>query len=264
MQEQTLLSIGQVLDRGFTLYRRSIGRLLPLMGVIALVLLVPRLVFPPRTLISNGHFSGNIGGYFGLILVMSVINIMFTVALMRKLDDINSGRNQLSLTEAVGVGLRRFLPMLGAGLVYGVLVMIGSILLIVPGIYLSISLIMMGYAVAVDDASIGNSITLSRDLVRGHWWRVWAIVTVVMLIYFAVYFAIAAMAGMLMPLGNVASAVSGQAAPNTIVELLLGIVLAGLNALLMPLLYAVCLVTYRDLQLRKGGGDLAARIAATA
>jgi hypothetical protein len=39
------------------------------------------------------------------------------------------------------------------------------------------------------------------------------------------------------------------------------LVISLISAVLMPLVYSVNLVIYRDLQLRKSGGDLAARIA---
>ena len=48
---------------------------------------------------------------------------------------------------------------------------------------------------------------------------------------------------------------------NLAVLIILGLQIV-VNALLMPMMVSILLVTYRDLQLRKSGSDLAARAAA--
>lgn len=264
MEQQTPLSIGQVLDRGFSVYRRSLGSVLPFTVISSLLLLVlPRLIFPPTEMVKAGKVNmNNFGAYFLLIGGLSFLALIFKIAVVRKQDDIASGRNQLGSMDALKGGLRYFLPVLGVSFLLGFAVMIGFILLIVPGVILSVSLCFAFFALVLDGSGIRESLERSRALVRGHWWRTATILTVAMLIYVAVYIGVTALATLALPFGNVMAAASGNPAPNTFGVLLVSTVVGLANAALLPMMYAIALVTYRDLQLRKGGEDLAARIAA--
>jgi len=264
MQDQKPLSVGQVLDRGFNLYRRSLGKLLPLCLMMTLLPLLPRLVYSPQSLVRNGHITGNTGGYFGLALLGGLISLVLMIAVIRKLDDVDSGRNQLGIAEVLASSVRYLLPLLGAAIVCSFMIVIGLLLLLVPGIILSVSLMLAPYPLLLEDAGISDSIKLSRSLVKGHWWHTATVVGVTSLIYAAVYAAVFASAALVLPASNVLSAVSGQSAPNTLGLLLFAIASAAAQSLLTPAMYSVFLVTFRDLQLRRSGADLAARIAAAA
>ena len=265
MEQQKLLSIGQVLDRGFTVYRLSLRSVFPYTLISSLLaLVVPRLVFPPSHLVNGNKLDmASFGGYFMLVSAMGLIALLFKIAVVRKQDDIASGRNQLTGIEPLSGALRYFLPVLGVSFLLGFIIMIGFLLLIVPGIFLSVSLCFAIFALVLDGDRIGDSLERSRVLVRGHWWRTATILTVAMLIYLAVYAGVTALATLALPLSNVMSVASGNPAPNTLGTLLVSVVVGLCNAALLPMIYAIALVTYRDLQLRKGGEDLAARIAAT-
>ena len=261
MDQQQPLSIGQVLDRGFGLYRRALGKLLPFCLALVVMGILPRLLHPASAAMQGGRLGG---GYFITVALVTLVNLLFQIAILRKLDDVDSGRNQMGTAEALTGGLPYFLPALGATLLYALIIMVGFILLVVPGVIFSISLIMVFFAVVLDGAGATGALGISRNLVRGYWWRTWTIITVTMLIFLAVYIGIMMLASLALPFGSILSTASGQAAPNTLGLLLVTAVFAVLSAVLTPMLYAMMLVTYRDLQLRKGGADLAARIAAVA
>jgi hypothetical protein len=260
MQDRKPLSIGQALDRAFALYRQSIGSLLPYCLGFALASFAGRLLLPATT----AQMRASPGTVYGILFLQNLVVLTFMTAMILKLDDVDSGRRQLSVLTAYTGGLRRFLPMLGVFFLYGLALVLGIILLIVPGIWLSISLSLAFYAAALDGRGVNESLNLSRSLVSGHWWRTATILTVVTLVYAAVYMAIATVATLVLPIGGVLSLVSGAAGLGTFSLLLVAIVLALVGSLLTPLFYATGVVIYRDLQLRKSGGDLAARIAETA
>ena len=63
-----------------------------------------------------------------------------------------------------------FLPLLWIGIMMYVLVLIGSILLIIPGIWLAISLCFSAYFLLEDNLHGKAALKASRALVRGRWW----------------------------------------------------------------------------------------------
>jgi len=265
MEEEKPLSIGGVLDRGFAVYRQSLLSVLPLTVIGALMPLLPRLIFPPSAMVQGNRVdSAHAGAYFGLVMLMSFVAFALWIGVIRKQDDVASGRNALDIREAFTGGLRFFLPAVGAGILYALIMMVGFVLLVVPGIIFSVSLSLSLFALVLDGAGVTGSLGRSRALVRGHWWRTATILTVAMLIYMAVYVGVMALLMLVLPVGNIFSVSTGSAAPNALIMLLFSLVLGLFNAVLAPLMYAMALVTYRDLRLRKSGGDLAARIAATA
>jgi hypothetical protein len=182
----------------------------------------------------------------------------------RKQDDVASGSNTLSTLQAVTGGLRYFLPAIGVGFLYGLVICVGFLLLIVPGIIFSVSLGFALFALILDGVGIMGSLERSRTLVRGHWWRAATILTVALLIYLAIYVGIMTVVAVALPFANVMSVSTGNAAPNTLGTLVVSLVMTLSNSVLLPMVYAMALVAYRDLRVRKTGGDLAARIAAAA
>jgi len=57
-----------------------------------------------------------------------------------------------------------------ADLLYGLIVMIGFILCIIPGIYLLIKYHFYGYIMIEQDAGVMDSLKLSWDITKGAWW----------------------------------------------------------------------------------------------
>lgn len=253
------VSIGQVLDAGFKLYRRSFTALVPLTLIGALISIAPTLAFGVRTTL-----TGLSAGYFVGVLISAVVGTAVLGAAIARLDDIASGRNALNLGSSFGRGFSKVLPLLGAAIIYGFVVAVGTLLLVVPGVWLSVALAFAFYAVMLDDAGVTESFDVSRKLVAGNWWRVLVILSVGFAILFALVGGVGLLAGLFAVSGRVAEQATGVAGPST--ALLLGFqVLNGLvSAVVSPLLYAIGYAAYRDLQLRKSGGDLAARIAASA
>jgi len=88
----------------------------------------------------------------------------------------------VDLAGALSAGLRFFFPLLGLGIVMGIGLVIGFIVLIVPGIILSVMWVVAAPAVVAEKRGIMESFQRSRDLTRGSRWLIFAII----LVYFII------------------------------------------------------------------------------
>lgn len=111
----------------------------------------------------------------------------------------------VDLGGALSAGLRFFFPLLGLGIVMGIGLGLGYLLLIVPGVILSVMWIVAAPAVVAEKRGIMESFQRSRDLTRGSRWLIFAIVVV--------YFIIAMILGIVV--AGVGMAGAGLAAGAT-------------------------------------------------
>jgi hypothetical protein len=94
----------------------------------------------------------------------------------------------VDLSSAFSAGLRFFFPLLGLGILMGIGLFFGYLLLIVPGVILSIMWVVAAPVLVAEKRGIMESFQRSRDLTRGSRWMIFAIIVV--------YFIIAMILGM--------------------------------------------------------------------
>lgn len=118
-------------------------------------------------------------------LVSLVATFWLQGALVRAVDDIRDGRADLSFAETFA----RVRPQLPAIIVAGVLaaigIIIGLILLIIPGLFLLTRWILIIPVIVLEGRSAGESFGRSRDLVRGHGWNVFGVIVLTILVLLA-------------------------------------------------------------------------------
>jgi hypothetical protein len=74
----------------------------------------------------------------------------------------------ITITEALTESVNRFFPILGATILYWIVIIIGLIFLIVPGIYLAHSLIFYLQTIVIEKCSVTQSFKRSWQIVKGH------------------------------------------------------------------------------------------------
>lgn len=79
--------------------------------------------------------------------------------------------DDMPAADAVRLGYRRGPRVLLAAFLYGLVAMLGLILLIVPGIYLAGAMALFIAPILFEDLRAVASLSRSRELMRGHWWR---------------------------------------------------------------------------------------------
>lgn len=255
------LSIGSVLDSGFSLFRHSIKETFGFAFASSLF----------TTVLGRGVASpdGSVGAIHPVVAVfafiaMLVATLIPSIAIVAKIHAVQNG-GRLCAAGAVRVGLRRFFPALGVMLLYSMLGAVGYfvllrpayLLLLIPGIYALVVFVFSFIAVITEPKGVFGSFRYSYVLIRGRWWRtalLLGIVTIVVLVLFLFVSIV---------LGVVLSFEAAGSPDNFVVPWYLELVVAPLvSGVVMPLVYALLMAIYADAKLRYEGTDLAERIAA--
>jgi hypothetical protein len=273
---QRQLSVGEVLDLSFQIYRATFLKCLlfatcgviagQLAGIYALV--KGRALLTGATAVAGMMAAMQDWVFDALYIVGLVLTLVFYAAvLLRQRAIITDG--------AVGGELTAALRRMPALVALAVLIGLGCLALFVPSLVIAGGLrwllavaaaLVLCYALVavscamtvllVEDAGPVASLTRSWRLTTGSFWRLSLIYTVALIILIALELVIASVAGFLA--GVLAH---GDVAMVTAFAEVIGIIL---GALVTPFYGALALAVLADLKVRKEGADLAQRISATA
>lgn len=157
---------------------------------------------------------------------------------------------EATAAESIRFAVSRILPLFGAYLLVVVSVLLGLLLLVVPGIFLAVRLSMTIPALVLERLGPGQAYGRSWSLVAGNWWRTFAVLLLTMLI----------LTIFTMVIGGGIGAALGAAAPDA--QGLAAVVVTAVNILVYVLLYpvvaAILTVLYYDLRVRQEGHGLEA------
>lgn len=247
---QRPVSAGEVLDAGFRLFKASLVRCLPLslaavvMGQLPAVLAMARGRRPSLSLEMGA-------GEWALVVVAGLANVLLWGAILLRQRAIAYGQAS-TLAGDLGLTLTRLLPSIAMAMICGLAILVGLVLLVVPGLYLAVALLFAYPAMLLDGQSVSGSIRTSLRLVRGHWWRTSMILTVA-LFAVIVFYAVGSILGLLIVQVTGGGDVAGVFLGTSVISALIG-------ALFTPFMVALSLAQYDDLKLRRDGVDLASRI----
>jgi uncharacterized membrane protein len=239
------LTVGEILDTSFSLYRRHFAALATVALVCTGIPLVLRMFLE-----ASGGFLVNLtlGVLYALSLV--VLNLVATAATVFIVSESYLGR-PLSAWEA----LRRATPYMGrilvCSLLMAIVVGLGFLLLLIPGVILAVGLALAIPAVVLEPrTSASGALSRSWELTRGARWRLFGLgITLLVLLYVPVV-AITGLFALLLP--ESAGMFSGGS-----LGMVMAIAVGGLvQMFIYPLFYCVLTVAYYDLRVRKEGFDL--------
>jgi len=250
--------IGQLLDSTFKLTAASYGKvwvlalLLGLSSVIAVAYQFTTMASAPQDPTAVlGLLRDPV--YWALYFAGICLGLLFSAAMNLRIAAIGEGRE---IGGEIGQAMRRWPVLIITFILYAIAVFVGCLLLLVPGIILGLSLALWPILAVLEDTGPFASLGGSHRLIWGNWWRTMAILVVALCITFAVYLVLGVVSGFITPFVSPREAVIAA-----IVSAVIVVVLEVL--LIVPFFAALLLTIYWDLKLRKQGGDLATRIAAT-
>jgi hypothetical protein len=240
------LSVGEILDVAFGLYRRHFATL----AVIVMICSGAPLLLNLFIQASGGYFANGFlsVAYLVLAVVLSSIGTAATVFVVSE--------SYLGRVIGPSDALRRAQPFVGRLIVYSILfalaVGLGFLLLVVPGVILVCGLILTTPVLVLEatpdaTAAMGRSWALSK----GARLRMFAICLVVAVLVYVPMTALGVAAAIVLPkAGAGLSATSGAA----------WLVVLALTSLVqmfvMPFFYCAITVAYYDLRVRKEAFDL--------
>lgn len=260
------LSVGEVLDAGFRLFRATVLTCLPF---AALAVIAGQL--PGFYSVSRGRPPGALTPtdplWVGLNLGSALLTVLLVGAIFVQQHRAGAGASR-SLRLALVAALRSAAGVLGlvllvtAGLaVAGALAAalgraLGAawaVLLFAPlFVWASVSLLFAWPAILVDGRTVGASLRSSLELVRGNRLRT-TLVLLAALAALMVFYSLAVI------LGIVIATLLGTA-DLAVVTAVTTVLLIGLGAFGVPFYTALILAAYEDLKIRRQGADLERRI----
>ncbi|MGB5166503.1 MAG: hypothetical protein WBN09_08370 [Woeseiaceae bacterium] len=248
-------SIGGILDSGFKLFNASLKQVAPIayLGALAGALwgwFTQAAML--RQISENGTVDFNVPMMVSTYIVTIIVGSTVMAAAIIRIRAVYESET-MSFGQAMFAGLKRAPAVFIASIIYMLAFMGGSILLLVPGIYISVMLAFAFYAASADSKGPLESCKYSYRLVKGNWWRTAGLLTIIVIIAIVFYFAVGLVAGMLAVTQEPAEVLQ----PNVLIDV---IIVPIITAIISAMMYSLAYAIYRDLKLRKEGVDLAERI----
>ena len=225
--------IGQVLSRALSITSRNLVKFSILVGIPFL----PYLIFFPSMMGPKPNLNGA-GATLGLSVILSVVLgvISQAVVIYAAFQDMR-GRSA-TIGESLQKGLARFWPIVGLALAIGFGILLGFILLVVPGFILYSMWFVALPACVVESLPPFRSLGRSAELTKGHRWAT-----------FGLFLLLAVISGILGGIvGALFSAIGG-----TIIAIIARFIFQAVFGAFQA---TVVVVAYHDLRVAKEGVDV--------
>src|SRR6266699_4303153 len=177
------LGLGEVISKTFEVYRREFVKyfvLFEIVGVLVQVattlaqqaFVLPNLPVNPTPQQFSAYFSALFGALLLLLVVIFVVNIVFSAiaegsAVKLASEQITKG--QVSLGASIRFAVSRLLSIWALSIIVGIIVFLGVIALIVPGIILAIMFSLALPVLLIENKGVTESMGRSRQLVSHRW-----------------------------------------------------------------------------------------------
>jgi hypothetical protein len=231
--------IGKVLGRAWSVFSRNFVTFMVVIGVANL----PSLLITPPALGTAANPAANLNPTFFVVLLLVIVlsTVGQAMILYGAFQDMR-GR-PVSLVDCLKVGLRRFFPLIGLAISMIVGIMFGFILLIFPALMLAMMWFVATPVCVVEQLGPFRSMGRSRQLTKGHRWRIFGLLLLILISALIV----GAIVGALLTLG--ASAFLNAVLASSLGKLISLVWKAAWGGFFA----AVIAVTYHDLRVAKEG-----------
>lgn len=88
------------------------------------------------------------------------------------------GPGNVSFQDIVDVVKKKWLSLIGTQFVVGFLIIIGILLLVIPGFYFAVVTSIVPVILLHEDKGVGQAISKAFDLIKDHWWETFGILVV--------------------------------------------------------------------------------------
>jgi len=262
------LGIGEILDVGLKIYFRN---WLTLFKIVVFVVLPAEILanvvevsaLPSNVTISSGDpFGGSfttegtisrqdaitvLVGYVIAILINFVAGRFAQAGCFRAVADAYLGE-EVGWRSSLRFALRRLPAVVAVAILSGIIVGIGTLLCVVPGIYFYVAFAVAVPVLLVEGAGPSRALGRSRELVRGRWWGTCGVAVVGYLLVSIVSVALT---------GLVVGVAFANPARNTVTGFILNTLAGTIGSMIAtPAAAAFITVLYIDLRVRKEGFDL--------
>lgn len=169
------LGVGDVLSETFNIYGAQAGVLLPIAFWLYLAVAIV-----------TGIASGSVALLLLALVISLLAGVLYQGVVVSLVRDVQDGRRDYSMGELVGQATPFLGPLLGAGILAALGILVGLALLIVPGLFLLTIWAVIAPVIVIEKRPAMESFGRSRELVRGFGWPVLGSLVVAFLIVFIV------------------------------------------------------------------------------
>ena len=254
------MTVGDILDRGLKLLFARLPvffaiNLIVLTPVILLQVAIPFVVqggnqFDQKTLIAMAG-----AGLFALLLTL-ILQPIGTAAILYIVMEEYAGRKP-SMGEAFSFALTRFMTLIGASIVVGLIVAVGFVLCCVPGIYFAVSYAFIAQVVVLEKLGVGEAMSRSQKLVKGFFGRVFGVLLLIGAANIAIQMALQFGLAAVLPPQEIVPAGQGVQVKVNAMNQVIDTLITQLVSIVFSTYMAVCTtLLYLDLRIRKEGFDL--------
>jgi hypothetical protein len=249
-------SIGGVLDDTFQLYKASFASCWPPMVIIAVVGAASGFyrfsTVPPvapgaglRELLMQ--FQATPRGYLAVSVLVMALDLVLYAMLIVNIVTVSRGETP-SFAASLAIALRRAPALLLATIIFVIAVAIGTVLLVVPGIYVWNRLQLFVVPLVTGPEGPVTSLSTSWRLVGGHWWRTATVVSIMFAILWVLDIALVALGAFVAVLAHGGASNLVQSAGSFVLGSIVISAIVGIFT--TPLLMTVFVTAYQDLLLR--------------
>ena len=191
--------------------------------------------------------EGESFGILALSFVSTVLGTLLMMIMLRRLDNIASGL-LADMDDEFNVAMRAFVPFFLASLLYGLVVVLGILVLIIPGIFVLVAFGFYSIFVVLEGKGPVKSLEASFRLVEGQWWYAFGFMVAL------VVAAVLCVTALVVPAAVLAEILGWeQGLFGGMAEVVFG---GLLNMVLEPLGLALTLSMYYELRARKAGSQV--------
>ena len=171
MNDDRKLDTSDTLSEVFSIYGSQAAVLLPVaFGLFVLVAVI------------SGLLSGTILGALVAFAVSIVVTTLYQGMVVQLVRDVQDGRRDSSVGDLLSSAAPVVLPLIAAGFLAGLGILIGFILLVVPGLILLTIWAVIAPVIVVERTGVIEAFGRSRQLVRDNGWRVFGVILIVLVI----------------------------------------------------------------------------------
>lgn len=222
--------MGRVVSRTFG----TIGRNAPAFVALAILMVIPQLVLSLYLGVGIGARAAQIDPTkllhnYGMMLIVMLVSMIFGAILQAALvhgtvSDLNGKKASFGTCLSTGIGT--CLPVIGLSIVLAVGLMLGFILLIVPGVILFLAWSVAVPVLVIEKTGVFATLGRSAELTKGHRWAILGLAVVVWIISFILSMVVLPLTAVL----TIANAGMFSTAPAIALSGLINAVIATITA----------------------------------
>ena len=134
-----------------------------------------------------GIYSSLGGAYFLMMLTSFFVSTLVTSVVYHSVKLYNSGEyKEASITDILKLSLRKVPGLAGLYFLIVVIVIVGFVFLVLPGIFLGVVLSISAAIYVFEDVSVWGAISRSFRLIKGKWWSTFGLLIVTVIISYFV------------------------------------------------------------------------------